>query len=101
MCRLILTAGLCLTIAVLASAVPLDQFCAVKKNGDYTNPNDRNSYISCSNGLTYISCTSVVFGGLFRPPAVSSLLLRLKDRHQASIRKKAAAQTEADEGAAS
>ncbi|XP_067375688.1 chondroitin proteoglycan 2-like [Channa argus] len=54
MCRLILTAGLCLIIAVLASATPIDQFCNGKKNGDYANPNDPNSYITCSNGLTYV-----------------------------------------------
>ncbi|KAF3693508.1 Chondroitin proteoglycan 2 Precursor [Channa argus] len=54
MCRLILTAGLCLIIAVLASATHIDQFCNGKKNGDYANPNDPNSYITCSNGLTYV-----------------------------------------------
>ncbi|XP_067375183.1 chondroitin proteoglycan 2-like [Channa argus] len=54
MCRLILTAGLCLIIAVLASATHIDQFCNGKKNGDYSNPNDPNSYITCSNGLTYV-----------------------------------------------
>ncbi|KAF3693507.1 hypothetical protein EXN66_Car009183 [Channa argus] len=28
MCRLILTAGLCLIIAIVASAVPIDKFCS-------------------------------------------------------------------------
>ncbi|KAF3693504.1 Chondroitin proteoglycan 2 Precursor [Channa argus] len=54
MCRLILTAGLCLIIAVLASAVPIDEFCKGKRDGDYTNPKNPYTFYTCSNGLTYL-----------------------------------------------
>ncbi|KAF3693505.1 Chitotriosidase-1 [Channa argus] len=62
MCRLILTAGLCLIIATLASGA--SQFCIGKSNGDYANVNNPNSYYTCSGGLTYVrSCPS---GLIFR-----------------------------------
>lgn len=32
----------------------IDPFCAGKADGNYINPNNRNSFYMCSNGLTYI-----------------------------------------------
>ncbi|XP_067375546.1 chitin-binding domain protein cbd-1-like [Channa argus] len=54
MCRLILTAGLYLIVAILASGGDSQQFCIGKTDGDYANPNDVNSFYSCSNGVVYI-----------------------------------------------
>ncbi|KAF3693503.1 Chondroitin proteoglycan 2 Precursor [Channa argus] len=52
--RLILTPGLCLIIAISASAGSINEFCKGKGNGNYANPDNPNSYITCSNGLTYV-----------------------------------------------
>lgn len=33
--------------------IPLKDFCANKSNGNYANPAECKSYISCSNGMAY------------------------------------------------
>ncbi|XP_068453699.1 chondroitin proteoglycan-2-like [Clinocottus analis] len=56
MCKLILTAGLCVIIASLGlpclGSPPAD-FCKGKANGNHPNPTDTSSFISCSNGIPY------------------------------------------------
>ncbi|XP_026214127.1 probable endochitinase [Anabas testudineus] len=61
MCRMILTAGLCLVITRVAFSASLTTnsdgstggFCSGKSNGNYANRTNSNAFYMCSNGLTY------------------------------------------------